>query len=252
MSWNEIHLSEGSVQPSIDSGTLQLYAMRLCPFAERAILVLLHKQVPFTLTFINLKSKPSWFLDTTNGKVPVLLTKGHTIHGSDIVSDYLDEAYEVNKLHPSDPVQRALDREVVDNHGAMMSNLYQIYGEIAGKTNEERLDNFSNLLRIVGGLEKELNKRGSLFLGGDNPCMSDYMIWPFYERLQALPKIRPDIGTKLELPQDLVRVKEWLGAMRNTGPVTQYGLSPARLAKALTVSNVTGDTDRAMRESEGL
>ena len=151
MPWNEIHLSEGSEKPNIDSGSLQLYAMRLCPFAERAILVLLHKQLPFTLTFINLKSKPSWFLDTTNGKVPVLLTKGNAIHGSDVVSDYLDEVFVADRLHPADPVQRALDREVVDNHGAMMSNLYQIYGEIAGKTNEERLDNFSILLKIVGG-----------------------------------------------------------------------------------------------------
>ncbi len=47
-----------------------------------------------------------------------------------------------------------------------------------------KLDNF----------EKELKLRGTKFLGGnDRPTMVDYMAWPWFERIEALPLVFEDL-----------------------------------------------------------
>ena len=51
---------------------LSLDAGRFCPYAQRTILTLLAKQVPFEVVNINLKNKPEWFLQQTWGTVSVV------------------------------------------------------------------------------------------------------------------------------------------------------------------------------------
>ena len=89
--WESQHLSQGSPKPQINDCKIQLYNMRLCPYAERTVLVLLAKNVSFENINIDLKSKPDWFLESTLGKVPVLLYKKRVIPESLITCDYLDE-----------------------------------------------------------------------------------------------------------------------------------------------------------------
>ena len=89
--WEEPHLEQGSEKPAADNEKIQLYNMRFCPFAERTVLTLLAKKIPFDNVNINLKKKPDWFLASTMGKVPVIVHKGKYIPESLITCDYLDE-----------------------------------------------------------------------------------------------------------------------------------------------------------------
>lgn len=60
-----------------------LVTNRICPFAQRAWLTLLEKEVPFTFREVNLVEKEAWFTETyrrayahdptSDGKVPVLI-----------------------------------------------------------------------------------------------------------------------------------------------------------------------------------
>ena len=86
-------MSQGSAKPDIDNEKIQLYNMRFCPFAERTVLVLLAKNIPFQNINIDLKHKPEWFLESTFGQVPVILYKGKIVPESLITCDYLDEVY---------------------------------------------------------------------------------------------------------------------------------------------------------------
>ena len=52
--------------------SLSLDPGRFCPYAQRTILTLLAKQVPFEVVNINLKNKPEWFLQQTWGTVSVV------------------------------------------------------------------------------------------------------------------------------------------------------------------------------------
>merc|ERR1719154_669197 len=115
--WDGPHLAVGSQKPTIDPEKVYLYNMRFCPYAERAVLALLAKDVAFENININLnfrqKQKPEWFLDETFGQVPVILYKGEIIPESLIVCDFIDEMFAGPKLHPEDPIQKAKDRVVL-------------------------------------------------------------------------------------------------------------------------------------------
>ncbi|XP_009067835.1 PREDICTED: glutathione S-transferase omega-1 isoform X2 [Acanthisitta chloris] len=124
--------------------------MRFCPYAQRTRLVLRAKGISHEVVNINLKNKPDWFFEKNPfGLVPVLETsKGQLICESPITCEYLDEAFPGKKLMPSDPYERALQRML--------------------------LESFSKIL----------SKRNTVFYGGNSISMLDYMIWPWFERLE--------------------------------------------------------------------
>ena len=64
---------------------------RFCPYAQRTMLTLLAKNIPFEVVNINLKKKPEWFLETTWGTVSVVRYKDNFIMESLVNSDFLDE-----------------------------------------------------------------------------------------------------------------------------------------------------------------
>ena len=68
-----------------------IFSCRFCPFAERTILVLLTKNIPFNVVNINLKKKPDWFQEKTWGTVSVVKYKGEYIMESLVNSDFVDE-----------------------------------------------------------------------------------------------------------------------------------------------------------------
>lgn len=82
----------------------------LCPYVQRAVIVLTEKQVPFRRTDIDLRAKPDWFLDLSPmGRVPVLRIGGTTLFESQVIADYLDEVTP-GSLYPDDPLEKARHR----------------------------------------------------------------------------------------------------------------------------------------------
>ena len=78
-------------------------------------MVLLHKEIPFDYTEIDLANKPVWFLDVSPyGKVPVLKVNGTTLYESAIINEYLDEAYPDRRLLYEEPLKRAEQRILID------------------------------------------------------------------------------------------------------------------------------------------
>lgn len=98
--WNTPHLAAGSPEPQVDPETIAIYNMRYCPFAQRTMLVLLEKKLPFSVYNINLSSKPEWFLANTWGTVSVVRHRGAHVMESNVNSDYLDELHPETALHP--------------------------------------------------------------------------------------------------------------------------------------------------------
>jgi glutathione S-transferase len=90
---------------------LHLVSFPLCPFVQRSVILLKHKNVPFELTLLNPQELPDWFLEKSpTGKVPLLLVNQDTaVFESAVISEYVDEITPP-RLLPADPLQRALDR----------------------------------------------------------------------------------------------------------------------------------------------
>jgi len=87
---------------------LRLYNHPICPFAERARLAFLAKDIKHQIVHVELNGKPDWFVET-GGVVPVLETpEGDLIPESDIVVQYaLDSTKGGIELVPEDLVEAA-------------------------------------------------------------------------------------------------------------------------------------------------
>jgi Glutathione S-transferase, C-terminal domain len=60
-------------------------------------------------------------------------------------------------------------------------------------------DAFDTMLENLDLFEKELKSRGSKFFGGrEKPAMVDYMIWPWFERLEVFGILG---GDKFQIPK---------------------------------------------------
>merc|ERR1719154_722994 len=97
------HIANGEGDcPALVEGSLRVYNMRYCPYAERALLALVHKQVTFDVVNINLVKKPDWFLKLARpagAKVPVLQrADGSSLGESLMAMEYIDAAYPGSSL----------------------------------------------------------------------------------------------------------------------------------------------------------
>ncbi|MDB5805608.1 MAG: glutathione S-transferase [Betaproteobacteria bacterium] len=87
-----------------------LISHALCPYVQRAAIVLLEKGVEFERRDVDLANKPAWFLDISPlGKTPVLLAGGAALFESAAICEYLDDTT-LPRLHPADPLTRARHR----------------------------------------------------------------------------------------------------------------------------------------------
>ena len=94
---------------------LELVSFKICPFVQRAVLTLLHKGLPYDVTYIDLASPPDWFKEISPfGKVPVLKVDGqHVLFESAVIDEFLDEISS-GALLPREPLRRAIDRSWID------------------------------------------------------------------------------------------------------------------------------------------
>ncbi|XP_036402400.1 glutathione S-transferase omega-1-like [Megalops cyprinoides] len=178
-------LAKGSSPPGpVPKGRIRLYSMRFCPFAHRARLVLHAKGIKHDTININLKDKPDWFFEKNPfGLVPVLETPGgQVVYESPITCDYLDEVYAEKKLLPADPFEKAQQKMLLEHFSKVIPYFYKIptvrqSGEDTSKLEEEMKEKLKSL-------NETLARKKTKFFGGDSITMIDYMIWPWFERIE--------------------------------------------------------------------
>jgi len=82
----------------------------LCPYVQRAAIVLDEKGAAFERRDVDLADKPAWFRQVSPmGKTPVLLIGKDALFESAVICEYLDETIGT-PLHPLDPLERAKHR----------------------------------------------------------------------------------------------------------------------------------------------
>ncbi|AVA24833.1 glutathione S-transferase domain-containing protein (plasmid) [Rhizobium sp. NXC24] len=96
--------------------SLTLISHPLCPFVQRAAIVLLEKNVPFERINVDLSAKPDWFLALSpTGKVPLL--KVHQTDEEDailfesvVICENLEETQGGAAMYPDNALLRAAAR----------------------------------------------------------------------------------------------------------------------------------------------
>lgn len=106
---------------------LTLVSHMLCPYVQRAAIVLAEKGVPFERRCVDLANKPEWFKAVSPlGKTPVLLVQNTPIFESAVICEYLDETI-WPRLHPVDALQRARHRGWMEFGSALLGAIGGFY-----------------------------------------------------------------------------------------------------------------------------
>ena len=109
------------------SAPLVLVSHALCPYVQRAAIVLAEKGVPFERRDINLADKPDWFGQVSPlGKTPVLLVGDAAIFESAVICEYLEETA-LPHLHPSNALRRAQHRSWMEFGSALLNAIGAFY-----------------------------------------------------------------------------------------------------------------------------
>lgn len=109
------------------SAPLVLVSHTLCPYVQRAAIVLAEKGLPFERRDIDLANKPEWFLKISPlGKTPVLLVDKQPIFESSVICEYLEEIAQPH-LHPANPLKRAQHRAWMEFGSALLSLIGAFY-----------------------------------------------------------------------------------------------------------------------------
>jgi glutathione S-transferase len=99
----------------------------LCPYVQRAAIVLAEKSVPFERRDIDLANKPAWFLALSPlGKTPVLLVDDTPVFESAVICEYLDETI-APRLHAGDALVRAYHRGWIEFASTMLNTVAGFY-----------------------------------------------------------------------------------------------------------------------------
>lgn len=99
---------------------LTLISHPLCPFVQRAAIVLLEKGVEFDRINVDLSAKPDWFLALSpTGKVPLLKVRQDNsedaiLFESAVICEYINETHEETPMYPVDAVSRARHRAWIE------------------------------------------------------------------------------------------------------------------------------------------
>ncbi|EGQ63167.1 glutathione S-transferase family protein, partial [Acidithiobacillus sp. GGI-221] len=166
---------------------LELISFPLCPYVQRSVITLLHKQVGFTLTHIDLAHKPEWFLALSPlGKVPCLKIDEHTVlFDSQVINEYLDETI-APVLHPADPLERAQHRAWI----AFGSEILGDQMQMMVAQGEERFTAASR--QLFDKLERLDKAMGNgAFFAGDDFSLIDAALAPLFMRMEILHALRP-------------------------------------------------------------
>ncbi|XP_078421127.1 glutathione S-transferase omega-1-like [Cetorhinus maximus] len=199
-------LTKGSPAPGpVPAGVVRVYSMRFCPFAQRTRLVLEAKGIKYEVININLVNKPDWFFEKNAlGLVPVLETcQNELVYDSPITCEFLDDKYPAKRLLPTDPYEKAKQKMLLEHFSKMVSYMYKISVE---KSKSMDISKMEEELQVqLGNFEKKLAGLKTRFFGGDTVTMIDYLMWPWFERMEAF--------SLNKLLEQTPKLKQWMQHM---------------------------------------
>ena len=166
---------------------LELISFPICPFVQRSVITLQEKGADYSVTYINLKEKPDWFLKISPlGKVPVLrVDDEHVIFESAVISEFCNEVTP-GDLHPEDPIDKAHNRAWIAFGENLLFDQHRLF--LAGDAQsfqETWEDNKTRLARIAEAYTGPLfnGERFSLVDAALAPLLMRYAIAARYVEL---------------------------------------------------------------------
>lgn len=195
---------------------LTLVSHPLCPYVQRAAIVLAEKGMAFERIDIDLANKPDWFLHLSPlGRTPVLLVDGEPVFESAVICEYLEDTIPP-RLHPEPPLQRARHRAWIEFGSAILNAIAGFYNA----ADEHALHASAVELRHRFEQIEEALGDGPYFAGQDFSIV-DAVYGPIFRYFDILDRIA-DLGILETTP----RVRAWRASLAQR-PSVRDAVNPA-------------------------
>src|ERR671938_126592 len=184
-----------------------LVSFKTCPWVQRSAIILREKNTPFEFRHIEPDNRPDWFLAISpHKKVPTLTIDDKvTLFESNAIIEYLDETVEP-RLHPEDPIQRAINRAWTDYVPTFSSS---VTGCAYAASEADYQKAIVKIPEAFDRLEKALEKQGSgPFFNGARYSLVDAAYAPFLQRYVFLDRVK-----RLGHIEKFPRLKAWCEAL---------------------------------------
>ncbi|QDG56134.1 glutathione S-transferase family protein [Pseudomonas sp. NIBRBAC000502773] len=188
---------------------LTLISHPLCPFVQRAAIVLLEKGIQFDRINVDLSAKPDWFLAVSpTGKVPVLKVRRDNaedaiLFESMVICEYLDETEGGASMHPVDALARARNRAWIEFASQAQAEAWQFLHARDSATADAKRTAFRERL---GKLESEIGV--GPFFNGSAFGMVDAVYAPLFRYFESIDATVAD-----QIFDGLPRISAWRKAL---------------------------------------
>jgi len=191
---------------------LTLVSHTLCPYVQRAAIVLAEKGVDFERRDVDLANKPDWFKAVSPlGKTPVLLADEDAVFESAVICEYLDDTL-LPRLHPADALKRAQHRAWMEFGSSVLNNIGAFYNApdaaAFGRHRESLKQRFSQL-------EAVLPEQGPYF-AGTSFSLVDAVFGPVFRYFDVL-----EGAGETGFFEDLPKVRVWRAGLAARPSVRQ-------------------------------
>ena len=183
--------------------TLTLVSFDLCPYVQRASIVLAEKGIPFERVNVDLSNKPDWFKAISPlGKVPLLKVGDDVLFESAVIVEFLEET-QAPALHPADPLTKARHRAWMEYGSSILADIWTLE---TTKDEAAFSGKVSTLKEKFARLEEQLGN-GPYFSGAAFSIV-DSVFAPVFRYFDVFDEIR-DLGIFDGLP----KVQAWRKAL---------------------------------------
>ena len=181
------------------SQKLELISFKLCPFVQRAVIVLKKKNIDFDITYIDLNDQPDWFKEISPlGQVPVLKVGDDVLFESSVIQEYVDEITPPS-LQPADALVKAKNRAWISFGGDI---IMAMQGMVTAK--DETTANEKRALIEAKLSQLEAQHSGDNFFNGNEFQMIDAAYAPMLMRLNFIKSL-----TGEDLLKELPKMAKW-------------------------------------------
>lgn len=208
---------------------MKLVSHHLCPYVQRAAIVLLEKRVPFEREYVDLANKPAWFSAISPlGKVPLLQAGGEVLFESAAICEYLEDTAPPS-LHPANPLRRAQHRAWMEFGSAVLNSIAGFYNAPDATALEAKR---ADLQAKFETIEQHLG--GGPWFAGEKFSIVDAVFGPVFRYFDVFDTIA-DFDVFDRTP----KVRAWRRALAQRKSVQEAAPAdyPARLAAFLKARN---------------
>ncbi|WP_256478909.1 glutathione S-transferase family protein [Chroococcidiopsis sp. CCMEE 29] len=181
---------------------LELVSHHLCPYVQRAVILLLEKDIPHQTIYIDLANKPDWFRQISPlGKVPLLKVGAEVLFESAVICEYLDETTP-GSLHPLDPFEKAKHRAWIEFGSSILVAMANFFNAPTEEPFEQKRQ---ELIEKFTWVERSLE---TPYFMGKSFSLVDAAYAPIFRYFDAFDAIA-DFGVFADTP----KVKTWRQAL---------------------------------------